>query len=216
MNGTRRFHIKRRYKVLGILLGVLLGIPLLCIGVFVFGAYYGQWRMDTARAEMFELAGMLGYEPAAHLYDSVQVSNVSIVGGSRRCAATLLYTTQMNKAEFEQQLQQLPWSRVEHTGQYNDWYSLYASLGLTIGGLRYDDRPYEYNGMFMGKYHRSWGLEGKSVRIHFYNVPSLGFPLEYEGQPFTQSVVYISVSRGVFPIWLNCPTQFNREPSVSS
>lgn len=208
--------MKRRYKVLGILLGILLGIPLLCIGMFVFGAYYGQWRMDTAHTEMFELAEMLGYEPAAHLYDSVEESNVSIVDGSRRCAATLLYTTQMNEDEFEQQLQQLPWRSAEDAGSFNDWYSLYTPLGLTIGGLRYDDRSYEYNGMFMGKYHRSWGLEGKSVRIYFYDVPSLGFPLEYKGQSFTQYVIYVRVSRGVFPIWQSCPTQYNREPGVSS
>jgi hypothetical protein len=46
---------------------ILLCIPLLCSGVFVAGHYYGQWQMDTARADLLEVATMLGYEPSAQL-----------------------------------------------------------------------------------------------------------------------------------------------------
>jgi hypothetical protein len=203
--------MKRHYW----LFGILLGIPLLCIGTFVFGHYYGQWRMETARTEMFELAAMLGYEPAAHLLDSVESSNASLVDGSRRCAATLLYTTPLSVEEFVEQLNQLPWKGVDYTGRFNDWSTLYMAVDLTVNGLRYEDDWAAYANKFIGVHHRIWGLEGKSVHIYFYDITALGVQLERQGQPFTQNVVYVRVSRGVFPIWLNCPTQFNRETSAA-
>lgn len=208
--------MKRRYWLIGIPLSILLGVPLLCIGLLIFGSYYGQWRMDAARTEMFELAEMLGYEPGSHLFDSVETSNVNIVSGSARCSATLLYTTSLSGEKFKERLDQLPWESVAQTGLGPQWSALYSSVELTADGLSYEDNWVAYSSKFDRAYHGIWGLKGKSVSIYFYDITSLDVRLEHKGRPFDQNVVYISIDGGEFPIWLNCPIQYNREPSVSS
>lgn len=196
--------MKRYYLAIAI----TLSIPLICIGTFVFGHYYGQWQMDTARAEVLEVATLLGYEPSAHLFDSVEGRNASLVDGSRHCVTTLLYTTPLTASEFSTRLEQLPWESVDQGGSIVAWDELYMSIYLMVNGVRLQD----YDGSnleFLRKRHGTWDVRDKGMRIFYFDVSALDFPLEYNGKPFTKSVVGIYKDRDVFPIWIYCPVQRN-------
>ena len=195
--------MKRYYLAVAI----VLSIPLICIGTFVFGYYDGQWQMNTARAEVLNVATLLGYEPSAHLFDSVEGRNASLVDASRDCVTIVLYTTPLTAGEFTQRLKQLPWQSVDKA-PVDDWSELYMSIDLTVNGVHRDEDP-EFALAFIGKDHRNWDIESKAMRIYFYDPSVLGFPLEYDGKPFTTNVVRISISRGNFPVWIHCPVQRN-------
>ena len=190
---------------------IVLSVPLLCIGVFAAGHYYGQWQMDAARADVLEVATMLGYEPSAHLFDSVEGRNASLVDGSRDCVTILLYTTPLTASEFTQRLKQLPWQSVDKA-PVDDWSELYMSIDLTVNGVHRDEDP-EYGLAFIGRDHRNWDIKSKALRIYYYDLSVLGFPLAYDGKPFTKSVVRISVSPGNFPVWVYCPVERNLAPN---
>lgn len=190
---------------------IVLSIPLLCIGVLVAGRYYGQWQMDTARAEVLEVATMLGYEPSAHLFDSVQQRNSNLVTGSRDCVTTLLCTTLLTASEFTQRLEQLAWKSVDQADSIVAWGELYMSIDLMVKGVHLQDFDGS-NLEFLRKRHGTWDVRDKRMRIFYFDVSTLDFPLEYNGQPFTKNVVGIYQYRGDFPIWIYCPVESNLEP----
>jgi hypothetical protein len=194
--------MKRRYLAIAITVSV----PLICIGTFVFGHYYGQWRMDTARVEVLEVATMLGYEPSAHLFDSVQQRNANLVNGSRDCVTTLLYTTSLTASEFARRLEQLPWESVGYDGSINAWAELYMSIDLAVNKDHLQDYS-DYNLEFIGKRHGTWDVRGKGMRIFYFDLATLDLPLEYNGKTFTKNVVGIYKYRSDFPIWIYCPVQ---------
>ncbi len=191
---------------------IVLCVPLLCSGVFVAGHYYGQWQMDAARADVLEVATLLGYEPSAHLFDSVQQRNTNLVTGSRDCVTTLLYTTPLTASEFTWQLEQLPWKSVGYDGSINAWAELYMSIDLTVNGAHLQGYS-DYNLEFIRKRHGSWAVRDKGILIYFFDLSTLDLPLEYNGQPFTTNVVGIYRYRGDFPVWIYCPVERNLEPN---
>ena len=192
---------------------IVLSIPLVCIGVFVAGHYYGQWQMDTARAEVLEVATMLGYEPSAHLFDSVEGRNASLVDGSRHCVTTMLYTTPLAASVFTSAPRSNCLGRqwIRRTRSIA-WDELYMSIDLTVKGVRLQDFD-DSNLEFLRKRHGTWDVRDKRMRIFYFDVSTLDFPLEHNGQPFTKNVVGIYEDRGVFPVWIFCPVTFNLEPN---
>ncbi len=192
---------------------IVLCVPLLCSGVFGAGHYYGQWQMDAARADVLEVATLLGYEPSAHLFDSVEGRNASLVNGSRHCVTTLLYTTPLAASVFTSRLAQLPWKAVDQADSIVAWDELYMSIDLTVKGVRLQDFD-DSNLEFLRKRHGTWDVRDRRMRIFYFDVSTLDFPLEHNGQPFTKNVVGIYEDRGVFPVWIFCPVAFNLEPNL--
>jgi hypothetical protein len=206
MNSTRSFQIKRRYKVLGMLSGILLGIPLLCIGVFVFGAYYGQWRMAEVNHELFALAEQLEYTPDALLQHRVKSRDHNIVfPGNAYCDAHLYFTTPLDPVSFTQKLNQAePKTIGKGTEEYSNQLLSILSFNIseTEAGLVQEDPRRAY----MTSYY--WHISSNySGSIRLYKTSTINIGLEYKGRHIQDNIVGIYRSGGAFPIWMNCPTK---------
>lgn len=215
MNGTRKFHIKRRYKVLGLLLGVLLSIPLLCIGVFVFGAYYGQWRMAEVNHELFALAEQLEYTPDALLQHRVRTRDHNIVfPGNADCETVLYYTAALDPVSFAQKLHL---ARPELTGSGTHYYNdhLYSYIPVAVSAADAQQVQEDFRRGYMNSYR--WGMLGENPgSVTLFETSNMSVTLQYNGRDIQDNIVRLDRSGGAFPFWMDCPVKITESGTLKT
>jgi len=188
-------------------LGILLGIPLLCIGTLVFGHYYGLWRMDQVQRELFTLAEQLGYTPDALLQYRVQSRDFNIVfPWDTYCEAELFYTTPMDATEFAQQLRQVAPAMASNGRTVESSDVLYSSLKVILGEPLTRAAQANKRRMFMT--HHYWSPPYDSSKsIELYETANMSVTLEYNGQDIHDNIVELYKLGGSFPIWVESPVK---------
>ncbi len=206
MNGTRKLHIRRRYKILGILSGVLLGIPLLCIAIFVFGAYYGQWRMAQVNYELFALAEQLEYTPDALLQHRVKARDFNMFfPWGAYCDAHLYFTTPLDPASFAEKLHL---AKPELTGSGTHYYHdhLYSYFPIAVSAADAQQVQEDFRRGYMNSYR--WGMLGENPgSVTLFETSNMSVTLQYNGRDIQDNIVEIYRSGGDFPIWMDCPVK---------
>ncbi len=201
----------RRYFIAA---GVVAGLVLFVVLLFVGGSAYGRWHMDRVDQGLFQLAAQLGYTPERFIRHQVKSRDVNIVTGSAYCASELYFLTPMRVDEFGRRLDEVvPEPTVQlYVALPDPNTHLYSSLHLTANGV--DLSRLENWGLQtpMSSYHGSQLKTEHNLNINFYVTKNISPTLAYGDQPIAGNLVRLYQEGGVFPIWVTCPGRTTDTP----
>ncbi len=197
--------------------GIVAGLVLLVVLLFVGGSAYGRWRMDQVDQGLFQLAAQLGYTPERFIRHQVKSRDVNIVTGSAYRTSELYFLTPMSVDEFGHRLNEVV---PETTGQMyvalpNPNTHLYSSLHLTANGVDVSRLENWDLQTPMSSYHWSQHKKEHNLYIDFYATMNISPTLAYGERPIAENLVRLYQEGGVFPIWVTSPGKTAVQPGTN-
>lgn len=172
------------------------GLFVLMVALLVAGRVYGPRRVEQANARAAVLARQLGYTPPAHLRHTARIREVTDLAGSGECEAILVFTTELSAPEFSARLNEVMPETVGQEWSDSTSDSLYALLDLS-------PEPSGRGPITMVH----WFAKSQGTVVNFYAAGNARAALRQQTRPIAGNVVVLSVSAGMFPVFMYCPTQ---------
>ena len=172
------------------------GLFVLMVALLVAGRVYGPRRVEQANGSVAALAQQLGYTPPAHLRHTARIREVTALVGSGECEAILVFTTPLSAPEFTARLNEVLPETLGQEWSDSTTDSLYALLDLSL-------EPSSQGPITMVH----WFAKSQGTAVNFYDTGNARAALRQQARPIEGNVVALSISAGMFPVFMYCPTQ---------
>mgnify|MGYP001164675807 FL=1 len=175
------------------------------LAVILLSNVYAQVRLAMARTQAEALAREIGYTPDDFLLYRTDINNVSIVTGSAKCDAELVFVTPLGFDEFEARLMQARPGTQVNPGASTVRYWAYLPVDTyEANGKKVEEEESLPPALKMTWFVKDDWLSPTVGGAELYQTEQIPLTLKYGERQIVDNIAVIWRRAGRYPIWVLC------------